>query len=208
MSASESDKKLMRKMLVIGSIVLSGIILMAAVIILFISARLQQGVLTKQPEYTAKEYYNQAVAQADKGQYQASEQYLEQALLQEDAATYRSQLAVVKYRLKKYSESIDLYQKLIAGGADAAFAWNGIGNAYRDWADEDGAHKTEYQKNAEDAYGKAIALNSGYVAAYSNLALLYESESRKDDALRVLNQGIQATASKELQQVKTTIFGQ
>jgi tetratricopeptide (TPR) repeat protein len=204
---SETPKKgrVLSRILVVGGIIFAGLILIAAIIVLFASAKLQQNLLKKQPEYTSQQLYDRAVAQVDTGQYQTAETYLEQALLKQDDATYRNQLAVVKYRLKKYQEAIDQYQKLITDGKDASFAWNGIGNAYRDWADAETRRQVEFRGDAEDSYKKAIVLNSGYVAAYSNLALLYDEEGKKSDAISVLNQGIAATASKDLEQVKTTI---
>lgn len=205
MSEEPKAKRPLRRILWVGGLVFVGLILVAALAILLTSVRLQQSILKKQPDYTSQQLYDQAVQQVDKGQYATAETYLEQALLKQDDATYRNQLAVVKYRLKKYQEAIDQYQKLIAAGKDASFAWNGIGNAYRDWADQDTHRQGEFRGDAEDAYKKAITLNSGYVAAYSNLALLYVEEGKKDAAISMLNQGISATASKDLEQVKTTI---
>lgn len=200
-----TGRPVLRRVLFIGAVVFVGLLLIAALVVLLTGVRLQQTLLSRQPDYTSQQLYEKAVQQVDAGGYQEAEKYLEQALLKGDDSNYRNELAVVKYRLKKYQESIDQYQKLISSGKDAAFAWNGIGNAYRDWADQDTARKTQLQANAEDAYKKSITLNAQYVAAYSNLALMYHSQGKKEQAITVLNQGITATASKELDQVKTTI---
>jgi len=109
----------------------------------------------------------------------------------------------VEYRLKKYPESIAEYQKLISAQQDVAFAWNGIGNAQRDWADQDSAHKADHQTEAIAAYQKAIAANDQYVAAYSNLAILYQSQGQNDKAVAIVNQGIMKTNQPELQDLLT-----
>jgi tetratricopeptide (TPR) repeat protein len=180
-------------------IVATGLILLLAVcVILFVSARLQQSLLTQAPQYDAPVLYNKSVEQVEKGDYGAAEQLLEQALRAQDDATYRSELAVVKYRLKKYPESVELYAKLIADGKDAAFAWNGTGNAYRDWADSEPASAAEHREKAIAAYNQAIILNSEYIAAYSNLALLYDDMNKQDLALKTLDAGIAATRSNDL----------
>jgi len=188
--------------LVVGVVVL---LFIGSLIALFVTAKLAQNLANKEPTYTAKELYDHAATQINSGNYTLAEQYLEKALSEEDDSSYRNQLAVVKYRLKKYGEAIDEYNKLIAASKDVPFAWNGIGNAYRDWAQAAPDQQTEYEQNAINAYKKAISVNEGYVAAYSNLALLYNSQGHKDLALQTLDQGISATKSSELERVKSTI---
>lgn len=197
-----------RQLLFVLGIVLVLLILGAAIFMLFLSARMQQGLFSREPAYSAEELYQKGVAQLDGGDPKAAEQYLEQALLKEDDATFRNQLAVVKYRLKKYPEAIDQYKKLIAAGKDAAFAWNGIGNAYRDWGAQEEGKRSEYWGEAEKAYKETIRINKQYVAAYSNLAFLYQEMGRKTDALAILDQGIAATTGDELKQIRKTISGQ
>ena len=89
------------------------ILFIAVVFVLFVTVRLQRSILTKSPVYTARELYNTAQQQITSGNYEQAEDYLKQALLKEDDSTYRNQLAVVEYRLKKYSLSVAQYQKLI-----------------------------------------------------------------------------------------------
>jgi tetratricopeptide (TPR) repeat protein len=182
------------------------LILVASTVMLFISARLQQDLLTRQPQYDAPTLYNRGVEQFSKGDYLAAEQSLEQALTKQDDTTYRSQLAVVKYRLKKYQESIENYRQLIVDGKDASFAWNGIGNAYRDWSEVDTARKAEFQQEAIEAYKKAIALNAQYVAAYSNMALLYSSMGESEKAAGILDEGFAATGNNELLEIKRRLL--
>ncbi|MBU6389697.1 tetratricopeptide repeat protein [Patescibacteria group bacterium] len=157
-----------------------------------------KGVLDKSPQYTSQQLYENAVQQVDKGSYSTAENYLEQALLKEDNATYRSELAVVKYRLKEYDQAIAEYEKLVNKKQDPAFAWNGIGNAYRDWAGTDAAHKSQYLQQAEYAYRQAIQADPKYTAAYSNLALLLQNKGDTAGAKTVLNQGISQTSQPEL----------
>lgn len=174
------------------------VILIAASVVLFISARLQQNLLTKAPQYDAAQLYSRGVDQVATGDYAAAEASLEQALKQQDDSSYKSELAVVKYRLKKYSESVALYQELISSGKDAAFGWNGTGNAYRDWADSDPAQADSLRLKAINAYKQAVILDPHYVAAYSNLALLYNDLGQTQNALDILTQGIAATSSQDL----------
>lgn len=190
---------------VIGGLLL-GIALIGISVVLYFTARIQQGLLTQPPQYTASQYYARAVAQIDQGDYQQAENYLEQALLKEDDATYRNQLAVVKYRLKKYDEAIREYQKLIAAGIDVSFAWNGIGNSYRDWANEHKDKQDEYQQKAIEAYQKSLSSNEKYIAAYSNWAILLDSLNKHQDAIVVLDQGIAKTGSEELINIKSTLL--
>jgi len=196
------------RMLIISATgVLVGLLIVAG-IGLYLSARLKQAAVNKQADYAAKDLYASAVTQIDNGNYAQAESYLKQALQKDQGqSTYVSQLAVVEYRLKEYQQSIDQYKLLIDQQKDADFAWNGAGNAYRDWAVQDASHADDYRAKAEAAYRQAIALNSHYVASYSNLALLLRDEGKLDEALKVLDQGISATGSADLSQVKSSIGG-
>lgn len=158
--------------------------------------------LSQAPVYTAADLSQKAQDQLETGNYEQAELYLEQALQKEDDATYRASLAVVKYRLKKYDQAIEQYGHMIEIKKDEAFAYNGIGNAYRDWAVKEPAHSMEYQEKAAGAYRDAIAADSQYVAAYSNLALLLYGQGKKEEAVRVANEGIIATGSPELAEIK------
>ena len=158
-----------------------------------------------QPSYTASDLYSTALAQVDKGNYKQAEAYLEQALLKEDDQTYRNQLAVVKYRLKEYGDAVIQYHILIDRKQDVAFSWNGIGNAYRDWATVDLAQHDADIAQATHAYQSAIAADPGYVAAYSNLALLLNSEGKHGEALAIVDQGIAATKQPELTTLRSQL---
>lgn len=169
-----------------------GVIFLAGIGVLIVTAvGLQKKITTNTPQYSAQELYNQGVAQANQGDYTQAEQYLEQSLLQVSDNSYRSQLAVVKYRLKKYSEAVAQYQKLVDAGQDVAFAWNGMGNAYRDWG-------TDHAAQAEAAYRSSFAADPGYVAAYSNLAMLLDSQSKRSEAKAVAQLGQVRTGNSQL----------
>ena len=150
------------------------------------------------PSYAPDTLYSLAVQQVQRGDYTVAEKYLQQALQAQDDSTYRNQLAVVEYRLRKYPEAIDQYQLLVTKGGDKAFAYNGIGNAYRDWG-------PDHYADAETAYRQAFQADSQYAAAYSNLTLLLVQEGKRDAALAIINQGIAATQQPELTALKANI---
>ncbi|MCC2631346.1 MAG: Tetratricopeptide 1 repeat-containing protein [Patescibacteria group bacterium] len=185
--------------LLLGAI-LTLLVIGLVVILLFLKVDPKTLLGTKSPQYSSQELSSQAAAHLEKGEYGVAESYLEQALLKENDATYRSNLAVVKYRLKKYEQAVAEYQRLIDQKHEVAFAWNGMGNAYRDWASEDlGA--TDKRKKAEEAYRNSFKANPQYVAAYSNLSLLLFSEGRTEEARKITEQGIGATNAAELKEL-------
>ena len=193
------------KLLWIFLIAIVAIVFLASVFLLYTTARMQRGLLGKQPAYSGQQLYGNAVQQIQKGDYAQAEGDLEQALLKEEDASYRNQLAVVKYRLGKYAEAVQQYQKLVDSKQDQSFAWNGIGNAYRDWATQDKGQLSDRQAKAADAYRQAIKADPGYTAAYSNLALMLSSQGNLPEALKVLDQGIAAAGGTDLQPVRTSL---
>ena len=189
-------------------LVLFGIvILLAALFVLYTTAKLQKNLLSKSPAYSGQQLYASAEQQIQKGDYSQAESYLRDALSKEDDSSYRNQLAVVEYRLRNYAEAIVQYQKLIQAKQDPAFAFNGIDNAYRDWALQDPSKRTEREQLAITAYHSAISADAHYSAAYSNLALLLASENKQSDALVIIDQGYAITKSDELQKTRNSITG-
>lgn len=189
-------------------ILVTGIALVLIVIgaLLIANARFQQNVLNKQPDYTSAQLYDHAVALTDQGDYTQAEQYLQEALSKQDDNSYRNQLAVVEYRLHKYKESIAEYQKLLDAKQDGSFAWNGIGNAYRDWADQDKTQHDTYQKSAVNAYQQCLAGNDHYVACYSNLAIFWHNQGNDAAAKPLIADGISKTGSSELINLQSTLL--
>jgi tetratricopeptide (TPR) repeat protein len=157
------------------------------------------------PELSAVQLASKAQLQQDNGDLAGAEKSLEEALVKEAKPDYESQLAVVKYRLKKYEEAIAEYQKLIDAQHDPAFAWNGMGNAYRDWANTEETNRTERRQKAVDAYRQSIKADIEYVAAYSNQALLLVDMDQKPEAIKVVQAGYNQTHRKELKDLLTQL---
>lgn len=199
-------EKLSKKNVIWSIVLILGIVLVGVLIYYFLT-NWKNGLIKKEPNYTAAEYYKKAVEQVGTSNYTEAEKYLESALKQQDDSSYRNQLAVVKYRLKKYSESIDQYNLLIEAGKDKAFAWNGIGNCYRDLAEQDSGNSAEDFRLAEDAYRKSFEIDPNYVSAYSNLALMLSDSNKKESALEVINLGISKTKDDNLAKIKDMIGG-
>jgi len=196
-----------KRFLITGAILIVIILIVAAGFLALISVRLQQRFSQSATNYSGNELYSRAVAQVDSGNYKSAEEYLQQALQKQEDPTYRNQLAVVQYRLQKYPEAVASYQQLIDEKQDVAFAWNGMGNAYRDWADQDKdqAQKSAHQDLAVSAYRSSLQEDAHYVAAYSNLALLLNGEGNTKDALTTLDVGIAKTQEPALQKIKDSL---
>lgn len=149
---------------------------------------------------SSQELASKALTQQQNDDLAGAEASLQEALVRETNINYQSQLAVVKYRLKKYSESIALFQELVKAEQQVAFAWNGIGNAYRDWADQsNGSLKSEREELALQAYIKAVEADNGFATAYINRAIFLDDLGRTEEAVVVAEAGLKATARQELQ---------
>lgn len=106
-----------------------------------------------------------------------------------DAARLASQ---VLHRLGRYEEAIKLYQAILSG-RDLPWAKFGLARV----AMKQGDHET-----AEAAMRDIMASHSLYLPVYNQLADLYVSQQRLDDALGVVEQAIKVTPKslKRLQQ--------
>lgn len=180
-----------------GTIIFALLVLVVIGIINGIIKRTQLGDL--QPDYTADQLASKANDLVKQNDLPNAEILLEQALIKNSNLDYRAELAVVQYRLKKYEASVAQYQKLIDAKHEVAFAWNGIGNAYRDWANEDAPNKAVKEDKAIEAYRSAINADRGYVVAYTNLAVLQENQGKIDAAIATAQLGFEATQRPELQ---------
>jgi len=147
---------------------------------------------------TSPELAKRASMQQDSGDLVGATESLSKALAKDESFELRSQLAVLLYRQKKYQEAIAKYQDLLNLGKDKAFAWNGMGNAYRDWALQDTARTDESNTKAVEAYKEAIKADKGYVAAYVNLAILEKDLGQLEAAKQTASQGFAATGRAEL----------
>ena len=197
-----------RNLWLFGALGLLMMIFLVGIIFAIVSAVKIQKNYSVKPDYSADELYTRALSQEQTGDWKEAETYLEQALVKNGEMSYRHQLAVVKYRLGKYQESIDQYNQLIASNVDLGFAWNGIGNAYRDWSasmKDNTILAGQYFDKAKEAYLSAISTDPGYVSSYSNLGMMLADKGMKDEAISVLAQGVSRTSSEELARVKASI---
>lgn len=154
---------------------------------------------TQQVDYTADQLAEQAKKAKEEGDLSTAEKSYEMAIKKETKLDYEVQLSLVKYRLKKYEEAINMFRSILPRSTEPAFIWNGIGNMYRDWAYSESARRSERLIEAETAYRSSFGTDTRYLAAYSNLALMLEENREYDKAIKVAEIGLVATKSKELQ---------
>ncbi len=100
-----------------------------------------------------------------------------------DNINYLTELAITHYRLKNYRESIKIYEKIINLDGNNASLYNNTGNIY--WIIKD-------LERAEYYFKKAIESDASLIAPYNNLALMFDENERKEEAIEILNQGIAA----------------
>ena len=96
---------------------------------------------------------------------------------------YLTELAATHYRLKNYNEAINNYKKIISLSPDRISCYNRIGNIY--WIKKD-------FEMAEFYFRKAIELDLNLIISYNNLALMMDENGKKEEAVKILNQGIKA----------------
>lgn len=101
------------------------------------------------------------------------------------------------YHAKDYDKALDLVNKDIAKRPDSASDYNFSGNIYRDKGQTDLAIKN---------YTKSIELNKSYLPPRSNLASLLINLGKKDDAKKVIDDGLVAfPAAKVLTQLQAQL---
>lgn len=91
-------------------------------------------------------------------------------------------LALAHYNLGRLDEAAAIYEELLAIGEDSVLR-NRLGNTLRDMGDSAGA---------EAAYRKAIADDPAIAPHYLNLAELLWRQGRNQEALTVLNEGLES----------------
>lgn len=158
----------------------------------------KNGPIKQQSQATAAEAYQAGIAAKNTNDYAVAATKFSDALkLDRTNAEYRKELAIADYNLKKYSAAIEQYQALTNVAGQAAFAWNGLGNVYRDQKD---------LTKAEEAYRASFAANPAYTVAYSNLANILVDQGKKDAAKLVLVAGLKANPdSTELKAVQSNL---
>lgn len=120
----------------------------------------------------------------DQNNHSSALDYFKNAVESEpDNINYLTELAITHYRLKNYRESIKAYEKIINLDGSNASLYNNTGNIY--WVTKD-MGKAEYY------FRKAIEIDSNLIAPYSNLALMFDENERKEEAIEILNEGIAA----------------
>ncbi|MCX8033571.1 MAG: tetratricopeptide repeat protein [Thermoleophilia bacterium] len=94
----------------------------------------------------------------------------------------KRKLALAYYNLGLFEQAVELYEEMLAIKEDAVLR-NRLGNTLRDMGNP---------KGAEQAYRRAIADDPGLPQPYCNLAELLWRQGRNDEALAILEQGLQA----------------
>lgn len=97
----------------------------------------------------------------------------------EDLATLQD-LAIAYYQTGQYEQAVETYQKML-DIEDSAVVHNNLGNVYRDW------EKTD---EAIQQYETAIELDPTLASAYTNLAMLYALDGQTEEAVSVLQRGL------------------
>lgn len=131
--------------------------------------------------------YKSGITSFRSSNYSEALNYFEKAVEKDpNNVEYLTELAVTHYRLKNYDESNKVYNKIISLEKDNVFAYNNIGNNYY--------VKKDYG-NAEINYKKAIEINPYSIPSYNNLALMLDELGRKQDAIDIVNKGLETNAN-------------
>lgn len=142
--------------------------------------------------------YSTGIKSFDSNNYSLALKHFIRAVESEpDNVDYLTDLAITHYRLKNYDEAIKTYNQIINLEKDNAFVHNNIGNIY--WTKRD-------LEKAKAYFYKAIELNPSLVVSYSNLALMLNENGEREEAIKVLDFGIEKNPeSVELKNVRKTV---
>lgn len=125
-------------------------------------------------------HLNPAPQSASVEEWQQALPMLEEAAADPDNATARRQLAIAYYNLGRLDDARSLYETMLATEENAQIR-NRLGNVLRDQGDLEGA---------EAAYRKSIEEKPDLTDPYLNLAELLWGTHRDEEALAVLQQGL------------------
>lgn len=127
--------------------------------------------------------YKSGLASVKNYQYSEALNYFEKAVEKDpNNIVYLTELAVTHYKLKNYDKSTEIYSKIISLEKDNVIAYNSIGNNYY--------IKKDYA-NAETYFRKAMEINPYSIPSYNNLALMLDELGKKQDAINVINKGLE-----------------
>lgn len=141
--------------------------------------------------------YQKGVENLSKGNFDEASKNFESASAGKNEADALYKLAVAKYNQKDFQGAADAYQKALAKKPNNAPVLNGLANLYRD------------QKNiplAEENYQKAVSIDSGYVVAFSNWAIMLMDNGDAPGAKKVVAQGLEKNPNNpELVMIKSML---
>lgn len=181
---------------VLKSIVLIMFLILSTLAIIFFPHI--KGKIKKEKVDDVGKIYQQSLSLIEKGDFKQATELLEKTIkISPNAINYLQTLAIAKYNSKDYQGAISVYEKMIKIDSKSAFAYNGIGNAFRDLKDF---------KQAEENYQKAIKIDQYFIASYTNLALVLKEQGKKDEAKKILENGLEVNPnSAELKTVMEVI---
>lgn len=140
----------------------------------------ENGLIQSAPEIN----YKSGIESFKQNNYSSALGYFEKAVEAEpNNLDYLAELAVTHYKLKNYDEAIKSYEKIIGLNPDSVSCYNRIGNIY--WI------KKDFER-AEFYFRRAIEFDPNLIVSYNNLALMLDENEKKEEAIRVLNEGIAA----------------
>lgn len=141
--------------------------------------------------------YKWGIDNLSEGNFEQAAKNFEKASGDEENSDALFKLAVSKYNQKDFEGAIALYEKIIAKEPGNVLAYNGLANLYRD------------QKNytlAKENYYKAFAAKPTYAVAYSNLGIMLMDTGEKDEAKKVVDDGLNKNPNSiELKNLKNIL---
>jgi predicted Zn-dependent protease len=104
-----------------------------------------------------------------------------------------TELAVAQYQTGRYEEAAETYEKML-GIDDQPIRRNNYANVLRD---------ANLKEEAEEQYEKALEVDPALTVAYINLASMLFYDDKKQEALAVLDTGIENTTGEDQERLKT-----
>lgn len=138
--------------------------------------------------------YEWGLQNLEEGRFDEAAANFERASSGENEVGAKYKLAVSKYNQKDFEGAAEAYEEVLRKDPRNADALNGLGNIYRD--------QRNFSK-AQDSYRKASLSSNGYVAAYSNWAIMLMDEGKLGEAKEVIRNGLEKNPqNKELLNLK------